>query len=298
MAILIDPPRWPAHGTHFSHLVSDSSLAELHAFAAAAGIPPRAFDHDHYDVPQRRYDDLVARGAVPMDPQELLRRLRSSGLRVRPPQRTPKAAAVLPVLQAAWDGLLPGEPRLRDDLLMRWQEPHRAYHDVRHLAQVLHAADHLSAGDTPRTVRLALWFHDAVHDGTAGVDEQASAELALELLSATTLPVVEIEEVARLVLLTIDHDPGPGDQDGAVLADSDLSVLGQTPGRYHVYVRDVMVEYGHLAPEAFRAGRLQVLESLAARDPLFRTPLGRTSWETAARRNLAEEQQRWRPREK
>ena len=294
MAILIDPPRWPAHGTHFSHLVSDSSLAELHAFAAVAGIPPRAFDHDHYDVPQRRYDDLVTQGAVAVDPQELLRRLRGSGLRVRPPQRTPKAAAVLPVLQAAWDGLLPGEPQLRDDLLVRWQEPHRAYHDVRHLAQVLHAADHLSSGRTRRPVQLALWFHDAVHDGTAGVDEAASAELAVELLAGTTLPGVEIEEVARLVLLTIDHDPEPSDRDGAVLADADLSVLGQTPGRYHVYVRDVMIEYGHLALDDFRAGRLHVLESLAARDPLFRTPLARATWEAAARRNLAEEQQRWR----
>ncbi|MGB7961857.1 MAG: DUF4031 domain-containing protein [Propionicimonas sp.] len=297
MAILIDPPRWPAHGTHFSHLVSDSSLAELHAFATAAGILPRAFDHDHYDVAARRYDDLVSQGAVAVEPQELLRRLLSSGLRVRPPQRTPNAAMVLPVLQAAWDGLLPGEPQLRDDLLVRWQEPHRAYHDVRHLAQVLQAASHLSSGRAPRPVRLAAWFHDAVHDGTAGVDERASADLVLELLDATPVPAAEIEEVARLVLLTIDHDPEPGDRDGAVLADADLSVLGQTPGRYHVYVRDVMVEYGHLVPDDFRAGRLQVLESLAARDPLFRTPLGRASWEAAARRNLAEEQQRWRPSE-
>ncbi|MGO2004190.1 DUF4031 domain-containing protein, partial [Arthrobacter rhombi] len=33
MAILIDPPLWPAHGTVFSHLVSDVSVEELHAFA-------------------------------------------------------------------------------------------------------------------------------------------------------------------------------------------------------------------------------------------------------------------------
>ncbi|WP_415857041.1 DUF4031 domain-containing protein, partial [Sinomonas sp. G460-2] len=54
MAILIDTPMWPAHGTVFAHLVSDTSLAELHAFAAAADVPERAFDEDHYDVPERR----------------------------------------------------------------------------------------------------------------------------------------------------------------------------------------------------------------------------------------------------
>ena len=36
MSIYIDPPVWPAHGTVFSHLISDVSLAELHEFAAAA----------------------------------------------------------------------------------------------------------------------------------------------------------------------------------------------------------------------------------------------------------------------
>ena len=80
--ILLDPPLWPRHERLWSHLVSDSSLEELHAFAARAGIPPRAFDLDHYDVPDERYDDLVARGAVPVGTRELVRRLRASGLRV------------------------------------------------------------------------------------------------------------------------------------------------------------------------------------------------------------------------
>ena len=83
MTVLIDQPIWPAHGTHFSHLVSDSSLAELHAFAAANGVPGRAFDLDHYDVPQRRYHDLVAAGATPVTGRELVLRLVASGLRVR-----------------------------------------------------------------------------------------------------------------------------------------------------------------------------------------------------------------------
>ena len=67
MAVYVDPPLWPAHGTHFSHLVSDTSLEELHAFAAAAGIPGRAFDGDHYDVAEDRYAALVAAGAVPVE---------------------------------------------------------------------------------------------------------------------------------------------------------------------------------------------------------------------------------------
>lgn len=87
MGVLIDPPLWPAHGRLWSHLVSDTSLAELHAFARANGIPSRGFDLDHYDVPDAYHDALVAAGAEPVGAGDLLRRLRASGLRVTAAQR-------------------------------------------------------------------------------------------------------------------------------------------------------------------------------------------------------------------
>lgn len=79
--MLIDPPRWPAHDRVWSHLVSDSSYAELHAFADANGIHRRGFDHDHYDVPGERYGPLIDAGALPVDSRELLRRIGEAGLR-------------------------------------------------------------------------------------------------------------------------------------------------------------------------------------------------------------------------
>ncbi len=92
MTVLIDPPLWPAHGRLWSHLVSDASLEELHAFAAAHGVPSRGFDLDHYDVPDSAHEALVAAGAVPVPAGELLRRLRASGLRVTSAQRRARRA--------------------------------------------------------------------------------------------------------------------------------------------------------------------------------------------------------------
>lgn len=83
MTVLVDEAVWPAHGTLWAHLVSDTDYEELHAFAARAGIPPRAFDNDHYDVPAERLDELLALGAQPVTGRELLRRLQEAGLRVR-----------------------------------------------------------------------------------------------------------------------------------------------------------------------------------------------------------------------
>ena len=71
----------------WSHLVSDSSLEELHDFARRMGIPRRSFDLDHYDVPDRKYDELVAAGAEPVSIRQLVERLRDSGLRVSQRER-------------------------------------------------------------------------------------------------------------------------------------------------------------------------------------------------------------------
>lgn len=83
MTILIDPPFWPAHGTLWSHVVSDTSYDELHTFATGLSIPPRLFDHDHYDLPQERYAEAVAAGATEVPGTTLIRLLIASGLRVR-----------------------------------------------------------------------------------------------------------------------------------------------------------------------------------------------------------------------
>jgi len=81
MAIWIDPPTWPAHGQLWSHLVSDTSYDELHAFAARAGLPPRWYDGDHFDVPEELYAAQVMAGARPVGGRDLARLLRGSGLR-------------------------------------------------------------------------------------------------------------------------------------------------------------------------------------------------------------------------
>jgi len=87
--ILIDPPLVASRGRLWSHLASDTSYDELHAFARDLGIPERGFDRDHYDVPQEWYDDAVARGAVPVRSRELIARLVAAGLRRRKQQRRP-----------------------------------------------------------------------------------------------------------------------------------------------------------------------------------------------------------------
>jgi predicted metal-dependent HD superfamily phosphohydrolase len=293
MAILIDSPIWPAHGTVFAHLVSDASLAELHAFAATAGIPERAFDEDHYDVPERRHAELVALGARHVTGRDLARALISSGLRV-PARERPKALE-LPLVQR-WEALLPGHAELGRELLHRWAEPHRRYHTRAHLFAVLGSLDTIAdAGSdraVPRPVALAAWFHDAVYSTDPprpGQDEEESAVLAEERLSGAGLPDAEVAEVGRLVRLTTAHSPEAHDTGGQLLCDADLAVLGRDLAGYRRYAAQVREEFGQVPDEVFRAGRASVLESLLGLDPLFHTPAARGLWSARARENLRRE---------
>ncbi len=84
MGILIDRPIWWFKGQRWSHLVSDVSYEELHRFADALGIPRRAFQGDHYDLPEEYLAQALAAGAELVDPRVLLRALKRAGLRRRP----------------------------------------------------------------------------------------------------------------------------------------------------------------------------------------------------------------------
>jgi len=83
MTVIIDPTNAAGHGRLWSHLASDSSFDELHAFARTVGVPERGFDRDHYDVPSEWYDRVVEAGALPVSSRELVRRLHAAGLRRR-----------------------------------------------------------------------------------------------------------------------------------------------------------------------------------------------------------------------
>lgn len=329
MSIYIDPPTWPAHGTVFSHLISDASLAELHEFAAAAGISERAFDRDHYDVPAHLYDELVRAGAKELSGAELTRTLIASGLRIPLKERPEK---IRPRLLRAWEAAFAprlNTPRLKhveapavsqaqltaqvaelgESLLQAWEQPHRAYHHSGHLSQMLTDLDRLYAhrtqGSTPLALVLAAWFHDAVYEGAPGEDEIRSEQLAsasLEpLVTAGLLTGHELQMVSLLVRATATHElPESADlpagyepADIQFFLDADMAILAADSARYRRYLRGVRSEYSHFDDEAFRAGRMTFLRLILDRKRIFLSEEGLQLWEEPARANLSAELSEW-----
>ncbi|MGA5139227.1 HD domain-containing protein [Streptomyces azureus] len=177
-----------------------------------------------------------------------------------------------------------------DDLLGRWQEPQRRYHTVGHLTAVL---DHIDAlekyAHDPDVVRLAAWFHDAVYLPDRSENEERSARLAERALPEAGVPAPRTAEVARLVRLTVGHDPADDDPDGQVLCDADLAILASPPSAYAAYTAAVREEYRFVPNDAFRTGRAAILRQLLDLPRLFRTPYGASEWEATARYNLTAE---------
>jgi predicted metal-dependent HD superfamily phosphohydrolase len=199
-------------------------------------------------------------------------------------------------LLARWNALLPrcsasADPApYGEELLARWAEPQRRFHTAAHLAAVLDEVDTLAGyAEDADSVRLAAWFHDAVYRPDHSENEERSAALADRALGQAGVPEQRIAEVVRLVLLTVGHDPAPGDRNGEVLCDADLAVLAGSPEEYAAYAAAVREEYGFVPDDAFRVGRATVLRHLLALPALFRTADAHRRHEQRARRNLATE---------
>lgn len=177
-----------------------------------------------------------------------------------------------------------------DNMLARWQEPQRHYHTLAHLTAVLDHVDVLEKYATdPDVVRLAAWFHDAVYFPDRSENEERSARLAERALPEAGVPAARTAEVARLVRLTVTHDPADDDRDGQVLCDADLAILASPPSAYAAYTAAVREEYHFVPSDAFRTGRAAILRQLLDLPRLFRTPYGQAEWEATARYNLTSE---------
>ncbi len=169
-------------------------------------------------------------------------------------------------------------------------EPQRAYHTLQHVGYVLQTAQQLaSAENSLAPIQLAAWLHDVVYDPRAPDNEARSASFAADLLQRLGQPPALIGEVQRLILLTGGHQTSPEDVDGAVLLDADLAVLAARPVEYALYAAAIRHEYDWVDEQAYRAGRIAVLQRFLQRPFIYHTPPMRHGPEQKARHNLRAE---------
>lgn len=177
-----------------------------------------------------------------------------------------------------------------DMLAARYQEPHRHYHNLEHIAEMLNILDRLAdlANDVV-AVRFAIWFHDAVFDPKSSDNEDRSAELAIHSLRELGIPEDRAEHVAALIRSTKHESLSVRGSDVDVLLDADLAILGAEERRYRRYAKAIQREYSWVDEATYRAGRIRVLKMFLARPRIYKTERMFALGEEVARRNMRAE---------
>jgi predicted metal-dependent HD superfamily phosphohydrolase len=192
---------------------------------------------------------------------------------------------------AAWSAIgQPAPAGLQAEVMAAWSEPHRHYHDKRHLRECLALwARWREHSARPGEVAIALWFHDAIYDPQAGSNELSSAAWAARSLVRAGADSDTAQRVHDLVMAT-QHD-GPAalgsSPDARLLVDIDLSILGSPPERFERYDQDVRKEYAWVPGFRYQEARAQVLQRFLDRPRLYHGEHAVALLEAQARINLA-----------
>lgn len=173
--------------------------------------------------------------------------------------------------------------RWLSDLMARYGEPQRHYHNVAHIEDLLEKFTPLAAEFTrPDEAIAALYFHDAIYEIGQPDNESRSAQLAREALPQLGMGEQAVGRVATMIEATASHE-ATGDADADLFIDLDMSILASPRDRYERYAREVMAEFTTLysKPDYCVGRAVMFLEPMLERKRIFITQTFITAEKTA-----------------
>jgi predicted metal-dependent HD superfamily phosphohydrolase len=166
-----------------------------------------------------------------------------------------------------------------------YQEPHRYYHTLGHLAQCLSeldgAKDHIAEF---KATELAIWFHDIIYHYGARDNETQSAAFFREA-AGTTMPTELIDRVCEFIIAT-QHTGAAQDAAVALLVDIDLSGFGLPWEDYLADSDALRQEAAAVGDEQYFQGKLRFLDELQRWPSLFQSPHFKDRLELQAHSNI------------
>jgi len=166
----------------------------------------------------------------------------------------------------------------------RYAEPHRYYHDKRHLAHCFEQLE-LARGQIgqPDAVELALWFHDVINDPGHADNETRSAAFFRDWVNGFMDDSL-VAAVIDLILATT-HGDTPEDRDQQFICDIDLASFGC---HWKCYKRDsdnLKAEFPGSEQEYY-ARKRAFLSLMLSKPRIFQTDFFHARYEHQARDNI------------
>jgi len=175
-----------------------------------------------------------------------------------------------------------------NNLVSRYGEDHRAYHNLSHITHCLREFDRVKhLAKDPLALEMAIWYHDIRYDAHAKDNELRSAKFAQAAARKMGLDDEFGKRVYKMIEQTT-HKPTYSTQDINLLLDIDLAIFGQPQKIYDHYEQGIREEYGWVPYDEFAAARIKILKSFLDRNAIFSDngDFFREEYEIKARKNL------------
>lgn len=182
---------------------------------------------------------------------------------------------------------------LWNEIVYRYSERHRHYHNLNHIAFLFSQCDkYLSRIANPAVTGFAILYHDIVYDTYRPDNEEQSAALAETHLKQLSVNASVIENIKTFIIATKDHkipESYPLQDDLGLFLDFDIAILGAEPDTYKAYSEKIRQEYLKYPDNIYKEGRRQALEKVLASEKIFLTDDFIELMESTARQNINKE---------
>lgn len=195
-------------------------------------------------------------------------------------------------LQKQWNNLVVasgieiGSTRVYfNDLCQAYGEPHRHYHTLDHINQMLHWLNEAGVDDT--AALWATWYHDYVYSPGKKDNESRSGVKAGEVLLELGVHSSVVDRVVIMIEATRDHKTmGLVDNNLHFVLDADMAILGVEEQRYEQYREAVRKEFKSVPCFLYKRGRNSFLESVLNQEKIFVSSWFQERFEVRARENI------------
>lgn len=176
-----------------------------------------------------------------------------------------------------------------EELTKRYQENHRAYHNLNHVEDCLDQLDNYKDEiDDKAIIELAIWYHDIIYNPYGKNNELKSAEVSSAFLINQGASDDIINKVYDLIISTL-HVDKPKNKLEALIMDIDITILGSPEIEYAEYYAKIRKEYKWIPGIIYRKKRKEIMQRFLQRDRLYFTDSFYTKLEERARFNISKE---------
>lgn len=177
---------------------------------------------------------------------------------------------------------LAGNDCVLGDVITSYNSVGRYYHTMQHINEMFELSRRMYPTDY-NLLNIAILFHDVVYNPLSKTNEEDSVKLFESY--DFKISKAHAKTIKDLIMVTKTHQTN-GDYLQDLMCDLDLAILGSDVIRFNEYERQIRHEYLFATDEQYKAGRIEFIKKILARNTIFLTSEFQRLFEEKARENL------------